>query len=390
VGSATDVTEMKAAQQSLIESTALRSAIFGSLYGEVVALSREGVILAVNEAWTRFAQESGGEPRATAVGANYLESCRRAVAAGDREAAKVLEAIEAVLAGRAERALLEHPRHTPSGTRWYSMAVEPFRRPEGGVVVSRLDVTRRRRAEEEAERGREELAHALRVATLGELAATLAHEINQPLTAILSNSQAARRMLDAPRPDNAELAGAVQDIADDARRAADVIRRVRALFRKDHSERRPVDVNDAVREVMTLLRKDLERKRIALHLDLAARLPPVLGDLVQLQQVLVNVVVNACDAMNGSSEGPRDLRIKTTRADEHRIRIDLSDSGIGVKDEQLKHMFERFVTSKPDGLGMGLSISRSIIEAHGGRIWATRNEGRGLTIHSELPCAPSA
>ncbi len=263
IGSAVDITETKAAQQVVMESIALRSAIFGSLYGEVAALSNEGLILAVNEAWSRFAEENGAGPSSAAVGVNYLAVCRRAATAGDAEAAKALEAIESVLAGAAERAVLEYPCPLPAGTRWFAMTVEPFRRPEGGVIVTHIDVTRRRRAEEEAEQGREELAHALRVATLGELSATLAHEINQPLTAIVSNAQAVRRMLDSSGPDRDEFAEALQDIADDARRAAEIIRRLRALFRKEHSGRHPLDVNEAIVEVTTLLRKDLERNRVA-------------------------------------------------------------------------------------------------------------------------------
>jgi PAS domain S-box-containing protein len=389
IGSAVDITEVKTAEQSLVESIALRSAIFGSLYGEVVALSREGAILAVNEAWSRFAELSGGDPSSMAVGANYLAVCRRAAASGDSGAAKALKAIEGVLAGSADRALLEYPCQSPAGTRWFAMTVEPFKRPEGGVVISHLDITRRRRAEEEVELGREELAHALRVATLGELAATLAHEINQPLTAILSNAHATRRMLESPRLDRDEFGEALEDIAQDARRAAEIIRRLRTLFRKQHSDRRPLDVNEAIREVTSLLRKDLERKQVGLRLDLAEDLPRVMGDVVQLQQVFLNVVVNACDAMKGSENGPRELRIETSHRPAGLVAIDIRDSGKGVKESDLNHMFDRFVTTKPDGLGMGLSISRSIIDAHGGRIWATRNPDRGLTIHSELPSLPS-
>jgi PAS domain S-box-containing protein len=385
IGSAVDITDIKAAQQSLVESIALRSAIFGSLYGEVVALSNDGAILAVNEAWSRFAEQGGGDPASTTVGTNYLAVCRRAAASGDSGAAKALEAIEGVLVGKVERALLEYPCQSPEGTRWFAMTVEPFKRPEGGVVISHIDITRRRKAEEEVEHGREELAHALRVSTLGELAATLAHEINQPLTAILSNAHATRRMLETTPLRRNEFAEALEDISQDARRAAEIIRRIRALFRKQHSDRRPLDVNGAIREVTELLKKDLERKRVGLKLDLADGLPRVLGDVVQLQQVFLNVVVNACDAMEGSKNGPRELRIETSRRPSGSVAIDIQDSGVGVKEPDLSHIFDRFVTTKRDGLGMGLSISRSIIDAHGGRIWATRNPDRGLTIHSELP-----
>ncbi len=387
IGSAIDITDIKAAQQAMIESIALRSSILGSLYGEVVALNREGVILAVNEAWSQFGTQSGADPAKTSVGADYLAVCRRAAAGGEPAAAKALDAIEAVLAGRSEQSVLEYPCRSPEGTRWFAMTAEPFKRPEGGVVISHIDITRRKWAEEEAERRREELTHALRVSTLGELGATLAHEINQPLTAILSNAHAMQRMVESGRVDRREFVEALQDISQDARRTSDVVRRLRALFRKEQPDRHPLDVNDVITEVTALLGKDLERRHIALHLDLATGLPLVPGDTVQLQQVLLNLLLNACDAMNADDHGPHELFIATACDGRGHVTIEVRDSGAGVEDSELEHIFDRFVTTKPNGLGMGLSISRSIIEAHGGRIWATRNEDRGLTIHSELPSA---
>jgi C4-dicarboxylate-specific signal transduction histidine kinase len=264
------------------------------------------------------------------------------------------------------------------------MIVEPFRRPEGGLVIAHVDVTRRRRAEEAVLREREELAHALRVATLGELATSLAHEINQPLAAIASNAQAAQRLL-APSAVDPEIPEMLRDIGNDAQRAAQVIRRLRVLFRKEHNERQPVDAGEVIKEVVALLRKDLERRQVRLEVVLERGAPRVLGDLVQLQQVLLNVLVNAAEAM-AREAGPRDLRVATEAREPGVLSITVRDSGVGVATGELEHIFERFVSSKSEGLGMGLSISRSIIEAHGGRIWATRNPDRGLTIHIELPC----
>ena len=383
IGSAIDISEVRAAQRSQVESLALRSAILGSLYGRVAALDRTGVIVAVNESWTRFIEETGGDPRAAGVGANYLDVCRRAASSGDPDAAAALEAIERVLAGRSAPAQLEYQCPTPAGRLWYTMIVEPFKRPEGGLVISHIDITRRRRAEEQVQREHEELAHALRVATLGELATSLAHEINQPLAAIASNAQAARRLLQSATVDP-EVPAVLRDIADEAKRAAQVIRRLRALFRKEHNERQPVDLNEVLKEVIGLLRRDLERRRVRLELALQPDPPPILGDIVQLQQVILNVLVNAADAMADAPE-PRDLRVETIIREAGILAISARDSGVGVAPSELEHIFDRFVTSKPEGLGMGLSISRSIIEAHGGRIWATRNVDRGLTVHIELP-----
>jgi PAS domain S-box-containing protein len=383
VGSALDVTELKAAQQVLLERDALRSAIFGSLYAHVATLDRDGVVIAVNDAWTRFAEQNGGEAARASVGVNYVEVCRRATEAGDQAASRAVEAIVAVRDGHSAFARFEY--HCPPGDRWFEMTVEPFRRAEGGVIVSHVDVTRRRQAEEEARQQREELAHVLRVTTLGELAGSLAHEINQPLAAIITNVHAVRRMLDAGGSREPEAREALADIAADARRTSEIIRRLRALFKRESGERRALDLERLAGEVVDLLRFDLQRKGITVRYALAGDLPAVPGDAVQLQQVLLNVVVNAGEAIATTEDGPREIAIETRRGVPGRVVLSVRDTGIGVKDADLERIFEHFVSSKPDGLGMGLAISRSIVQAHGGRIWATPGEGRGLTIHVELP-----
>jgi PAS domain S-box-containing protein len=390
VGSAVDVTDARAARQTVMETLALRSAIFGSLYGPVAALDRAGVIIAVNESWSRLATEQGADPRKTGVGVDYLDICRRAADGGDEHAGAALEAIESVLAERSPRAMLEYACTTRSGIQWYAMIVEPFKRPEGGVVISHIDVTRRREAEEQAEREREELTHALRVATLGELATSLAHEINQPLAAIATNAQVARRLLQAESTHvDPEVPAALGDIAADAQRAAQVIRRLRVLFKKEHGEREPVDLAEVIKEVIGLLNRDVERRGIHLEVALEGKGQRVLGDVVQLQQVLLNVLVNAAEAMTDAPH-PRRLRLLMKAAEPTILTITIRDSGPGVDAGELEQIFDRFVTSKPDGLGMGLSISRSIVKAHGGRMWATRNKNRGLTVHIELPCLEGA
>jgi PAS domain S-box-containing protein len=385
IGSAIDITELRRAQQALVETDALRSAIFGSLYGRVAALDRNGVIIAVNEAWARAGEELGGAFSALGVGSDYLATCRRAVADGDVEAARTLEAVARVLDGRSDHVQIEYLCPTPSGDRWFEMAVEPLRRPEGGVVIVHVDVTRRREAEEETRRQRDELAHVLRVTTLGELAASLAHEINQPLTAIITDAQAGKRLLGTAYPEVTEALG---DIVSDARRASDIIRGLRALFRKERERPTSVDVNDLVRSVAGLLRADLLRKRIGIRLALASDLPTVYGDSVQLQQVVLNVLVNASDAIEATEDGLREVALVTEAPAADRVEIRVEDTGIGVKSMELDRIFDHFVTSKPQGLGMGLSISQSIVRAHGGRIWASPAYGRGLRVHIELPCGP--
>jgi C4-dicarboxylate-specific signal transduction histidine kinase len=270
------------------------------------------------------------------------------------------------------------------------MEVGPFHRPEGGAIVSHVDVTRRRQAENEARQQREELAHALRVNTLGELAASLAHEINQPLAAIVTNAQAATRMLDGGPGAESDVAESLADIATDGKRASHIIRQLRALFRKEHASLKPVDLNELIADVTGLLHYDLERKGITVHRAGDAQLPPVSGDVIQLQQVFLNLLVNASEAIALAEDGPRQIAIETTRREPRTVSIVIRDSGIGVKEEDLERIFQRFVSNKPEGLGMGLSISRSIVQAHGGSIWATANADRGLTLHVDLPHEGSA
>jgi PAS domain S-box-containing protein len=391
VGSVIDITALNTALRAVLESTALRSAIFGSLYGQVAAIDRDGVIIAVNHSWTRFAEENGVDPaRGATVGVNFPDACRRAAAAGDSDAARALEAITAVLAGKQEDARLEYACRVQSVERWFEMTVEPFRRPDGGAVITYIDITRRRHAEDEARRQREELAHAQRVTTLGELGASLAHEINQPLAAIVTNAQAAVRLLARAGLVHADVSEALTDIAADAQRASAIIRRLRALSRKEHAPQRGLDLNEIIDDVVTLLGYDLARKNITVLRVADSIAPLVSGDPIQLQQVILNLVVNAGEAIGNAPDGPREIRIATALRAPGVVEVRVRDTGVGAKPAELERMFERFVSTKPGGLGMGLAISRSIVEAHGGRIVAETNPDRGLTLRVELPYDGSA
>ena len=242
---------------------------------------------------------------------------------------------------------------------------------------------RRRQAEKEAQRQRDELAHALRVTTLTELTASLAHELNQPLAAVAMNARAGYRVL--PAGSSQELREILDDISRDATRAGEVVRRLRSLLRKDEPERKPLDVNQLVTGVTTLVHHDLERAEVSLRLALGPFLPQVPGDAVQLQQVILNVLLNACDALTAMHGGSRTVEVATGQNQPGFVVITVRDSGVGVPESELTRIFEPFVTTKSEGLGMGLAISRSIVEAHGGQIWATRNPDRGLAVHIELP-----
>ena len=385
IGSAVDVTDVKAAQEALRESNALRSAIFGSLYGHVAAIDRDGTIIAVNESWLRRAEQHGADPARVSVGANYFSVCQPVAAMTGEDAATVRAAVANVLTGGVPRAYVEYLSPGAHGDRWFELTVEPFRRPEGGAVVSHVDVTRRRQAEDEAQRQREDLAHTLRVTTLGELAASLAHEINQPLAAIVANAQATTRLLGAGTASTADIRDALGDIVSDGKRASDIIRRLRALSRKGRIPLQRLEVNELAADAVSLVRNDFRRRGISIVSAYEEELPAVAGDAVQLQQVLLNLLINASEAVVAAVSDARDIAITTVARERRHVEIAISDTGIGAPPVGLERMFERFVTTKPDGLGMGLAISRSIVEAHGGRIWATANAARGLTMHVELP-----
>jgi two-component system, LuxR family, sensor kinase FixL len=316
------------------------------------------------------------------VGANYLEMCERA---GSLAAESVAHAVRAVLHRQRNRATLEYPTRAGSAEQWFEMAVERFQRPEGGAIVTHVDISRRRRAEAEVRRQRDELAHALRTSTLGALAGSLAHEMNQPLAAIAANAQAARRLLNAEHTDLQELQDALIDITNDAKRAAYVIRRLRALYRKDRPEYTPTDMNALIADVLMLLHGELQARRVAVELALGKDLPPLPCDTIQIQQVILNVVLNAAEAMADHPTGAALLGVETVENHPGTIETLVRDRGPGVKDTDLERIFEPFYTTKTTGLGMGLSISRSIVQAHGGRMWATRNDPHGLIVHIELP-----
>jgi len=249
-------------------------------------------------------------------------------------------------------------------------------------------VEERRRTEEESRRQRDALAHAQRVATLGELAASIAHELGQPLSAIMTNAVAGRRMLEtADRGSPDAVREILIDINEEANHGAQVIGRLRTLFRRASAERVGLDVNTVIENGLGLLRANLREKNVTVRFARNETLPRVFGDPVQLQQVVVNLVMNAGDAAaSAGDETPRVITIDAGEPGSGRLRFSVTDSGIGVKDPaDLERIFEHFVSTKSQGMGLGLTISRSIVETHGGRIWAVANATRGLTVHVELP-----
>jgi C4-dicarboxylate-specific signal transduction histidine kinase len=247
-----------------------------------------------------------------------------------------------------------------------------------------MDITRARQSELQLQEQRAELTHLSRVAVLGELTGALAHELNQPLTAILSNAQAAQRFL-AQNPANlSEVSEILTDIVDEDRRAGEVIRRLRALLKKGETRFQPLNLNEVVDEVLDLAHADCVSRGVAIERQFAANLPCVRGDRIQLQQVLLNLTINACDAMRSCDRFGRKLTL-TTAAQAGAVQMSVSDCGHGIAADQMDHLFEPFFTTKEQGLGLGLTICRSIVSAHGGKLWAVNNRAGGATFCVSLP-----
>jgi C4-dicarboxylate-specific signal transduction histidine kinase len=250
-------------------------------------------------------------------------------------------------------------------------------------------LSEQKRAEEALRQALADLAHVNRVTTMGELTASLAHEVNQPIAATVANANACLNWLAGDTPNLEEARASAMSIVEDGTRAADIISRTRLLFKKGTPQRELVDVNDVIREMIVLLRSEVSRYSISVRTELAAHLPQVMGDRVQLQQVMMNLITNSIDAMK-DVDGTRELAITSEPAEHEQLMVCVSDTGVGLPPQQADQIFLAFFTTKPHGTGMGLSISRSIVELHRGRLWAADNAPCGATFHVILPTTAQA
>ena len=345
--------------------------------------------IAGNQIWgsERWLRLFGFAPDATVT----FESLIQRIHPDDREL--VERAVRRAVADQSDYAA-EYRVVLPDNTqRWVTARGRVFPDTHGKPVRmmgATIDITARKQAELEVQQQRGELAHLSRVTMLGELSGSLAHELNQPLTAILSNAQAAQRFLAHDNADLNEVRDILADIVAEDKRAGEVIRRLRLLLKKGEVQHQPFDLNEAVREVLKLVRSDLVNQGVAVHTELAPALPAVNADRVQLQQVLLNLVMNACDAMAGGPAGDHKLIIRTGLAGNEGIRVSVADRGVGLAPDNLEKVFEPFFTTKVQGMGLGLSVCRTIITAHGGKLWAANNPERGATFHFTLPASTEA
>jgi len=276
--------------------------------------------------------------------------------------------------------------------RWCMANARPLQDERGRIVKwygTVVDMHDWRQAQEELRHTQDKLAYMMRVTTMGELTASIAHEVNQPLSGIITNAGTCLRMLAANPPDVDGACETVRRTIRDAHRASDVIVRLRALFTGKELTTEPMDLNEATREVIALFVSELQRHHVTLRPELADDLPPVTANRIQLQQVILNLLRNAVDAMANIDDGPRQVLIRTERDDGDRVRLTVRDAGVGLEPHVMDKLFQAFYTTKSSGMGIGLSISRSIIEKHGGRLWGEPNDGPGATFAFSIPCVPA-
>jgi PAS domain S-box-containing protein len=310
----------------------------------------------------------------------------------DREATR--EMLDDMLSGRRADYHVEKRYRRKDGTVIW-VRVSTARAPEPGSSLHGIptiteDITERKRAEDELLEARDALLRVTRLSTMGELSASIAHEVNQPLSAIVANGIACQRLLAAATPDLEEAKEAVGDIISDGRRASAVLARVRQLAKKSVAERVSVDINSAISEVLSLTRQELQRSGITTRTELDPNLPSVMADRVQVQQVVLNLVMNGIEAMRPVIDRSRVLRVKSAAAPPADVAVTVEDTGSGFGDNDPDHIFETFFTTKEDGMGMGLSISRSIVRAHGGRLWASAGAPVGAIFGFTLPARAGA
>jgi PAS domain S-box-containing protein len=343
--------------------------------------------------WNRGAEELYGWPAEQAVGRGILELLKTIFQVPLEQIEK-----EVIDAGRWEGELVQTKKDGSQvvvASRW-SLQRDESSAPVAILVINN-DITDRKRAEEKARASEQrlldaqmELARVTRVTTLGELTASIAHEVNQPLSALVSNAEACLRWLDRGTPDLDAARRSVEWIIDDGNRASEVIRRVRALAKKTDIEKAPLDINDVVREVIALVQRELISHRVWLRTEFAPTLPMILGDRVQLQQVIINLVMNGIEAMQSVTDRPRELVIRSRQEERQQVLVSVTDCGIGISAENADLLFNPFFTTKSSGMGMGLSICRSIVEAHGGRLSVSGNVGPGASFQFVLPAQRQA
>jgi two-component system, LuxR family, sensor kinase FixL len=370
------------AEETLRESEELNRVIIESLLSLVVIVDRAGTVIATNDDWRRQHDAPSTAPiPGIALGTNYFELCRAPAHAGDRLVEEIASGTEAVLSGKKPEFRCIYRYSAPSAPVWFEVTVLPLRRKSGGAVITYNNITDRKNAEESSRN----LAHVSRLAVVGELTATIAHEINQPLGAILSNADAAEMLLESASPPIEELRKILADIRQDDIRASEIIHHIRSLLRKREIQMERLEANEIALEVVRLVSADARLRGTPVQTEFTTGPTTIRGDRLHLQQVLLNLILNAIEAMADMPDAARHLIIRTERKPDRTVEVSVIDTGSGIPAEKLSLLFETFFTTKENGMGLGLAIVRSIIEAHNGRITVENNLNGGATFRFNLP-----
>jgi len=378
IGTCVDITQQKEIEERIRESAEFNNKVLASLYSQIAIIEKSGKILAVNDAWVSFARENG--KLTSDIGSNYLDECYRAANEGDMNARRAATGIKSVLEGEIKNFEMEYPCNSPEEFRTFLMRVVPLQTATGGGVISHTDVSRMKLAELESAELRRELAHVQRTSTLGQLSSALAHEINQPLGAILRNIEAAELYLKKTPPDLEELQEIFQDIRSDEQRAARVIERMRSLIMRRELKFEAISVKELFGQIEMLMHSELQAKEATLLTDMPSELPEVSGDRIHIQQVILNLILNSLDAMASLPTGEKRIVMHASQTENHMVKIALSDRGPGFKPDLISSVFKPFYTTKSKGMGIGLAISKTIIGIHGGEIAAENNPDGGATV----------
>jgi two-component system sensor kinase FixL len=381
---------------ALQDAVKLYRALLASLQDQVAILDADGTVIQVNESWQRHADAPSPCPFERArVGDNFLLCCQHAseilavLHPEDRDPSprRLFNGAAAVLLGEYQRYETDYELKHDGQRDWFTIRVESLERADGGAVVTRANISARRQAQAEVEEQRRQLAHLGRVAVLGQLSGALAHELRQPLAAILANAEAARHLIEREVIDVDEIGAILGDIVGEDRRAAAVIDGLRAMHRRDDMRLEPIAPEDLVREALRLAHTEIMTRGVTATWMVESELPAVLADRVQIQQVLLNLILNSCESMGEKDASERLLTLDASESGAH-VRFSVRDSGTGIPDTLIENLFEPFVTTKPEGLGLGLSIARTVVDTHGGRIWAENAGPSGATVSFLLPTAP--
>jgi signal transduction histidine kinase len=369
---------------SLVAAHRIYRAAWHSMATPAAVLDRDGVIIEVNRLWADLARRIGRTD--DFVGTNYLDVAQWAGEHGDASASDMAAGIRSVLRGTADEFSLEYryAARADSEERWFRLRATRLEPASLGVVVTHEDITEYVAGEAINRRRLDDLTHMQRLATLGELATAIAHDLNQPLTVIMTAASTIHRLLHG-RPDDDQLKPIARDILDAASRAAEVMRRTRAIVRHDDPILETIPINEIVSGVVRLLKSDVVIRQVSVALDLDPRAGAVVGGRAQLEQVLMNLLLNAIEAVSEQPQDARNVVVTTRRIGDTEVEIGVRDSGLGVPEPLRERVFEPFVTTKRQGTGLGLAIVRAIVQAHGGQVRLETPKERGAAFRVTLP-----